>query len=161
MILVRSSRNTWTAGSSLCWGWMMPCCARTPAPSKRTSLFAMRGIVSGCAAESATMAVPCEGATPAAVSGGGTTPAPATGTTCRLPLPSRALLSAFSILLISQHLYEAHRGNGCRRSDRCHHNQGQRHELPAQTFQLCQTPKMGYDRYHRQLVRHSDRASGT
>src|SRR5882762_5192853 len=130
MILVRSSRNTWTAGSSLCWGWMMPRCARTPAPSRRTSFLAMRGIVSGCAAESATMAVLGEGNTPAAVSGGGT--APATGTTCRLPLPSRALLSAFSILLILQYLYEAHRGNGCRRSDRCHYNQGQRHDLPAQ-----------------------------
>src|SRR5256885_11168975 len=103
------------------------------------------------------MAVPGDGTTPAAGPDAGTTPA--TGTTCRLPLPSRALLSAFSIVLISQHLYEAHRGNGCRRTDGYNHDQGQRHELPAQTFQFRRTPKVGYDGYHRHLVRHSDRAS--
>src|SRR6267142_7228344 len=128
---------------------MMPLCARSLALSRRTSLFAMRGIVSGCAVDSATMAVPGEDVAPAA----------ATGTTCRLPLPSRALLSAFSILLISQHLYEAYRGSSCRRSDRRHHNQAQQHELPAQTSQLPRAPQVGYDRCDWQLVRHNDGAS--
>src|SRR5258706_5008906 len=148
-ILVRKSRNTWTAESSLCWGWIMPRCARSAALSKRTSFLAIRGMVSGCAPESATMAVPGEGIPPAV----------ATGTTCRLPLPSRALLSAFSILLISQHLYEAYRGSGCRRSDRRNHNQAQQQELPAQTSQLPRAPQVGYDRCDWQLVRHNDGAS--
>src|SRR5882762_4533433 len=151
MILVRKSRNTWTAESSLCWGWIMPRCARSAALSKRTSFLAIRGMVSGCAPESATMAVPGEGIPPAV----------ATGTTCRLPLPSRALLSAFSILLISQHLYEAYRGDGCRRGDRRHHNQAEKHDFPAQTFQLRRAPKVRDDRYYRHLVRHSYRASDT
>src|SRR6267378_6248756 len=47
MILVRSSRNTWTAGSSVCCGWMMPRSQSSSALSSLPSFSAMREMVSG------------------------------------------------------------------------------------------------------------------
>src|SRR6267378_7783318 len=151
MILVRSSRKTWTAGSSVCWGWMMPRSKRSSASSSLRSLPAMREMVSGFSICCPTRAV----------HGAALPSAAATGTTCRFPRSSPAFFSAFSILLMSQRSQQTHYGE-CRRKGNCGGNkQRQYHQFPTQTDEGLWAPKMRHDCRDRDLVSLRNRACHT
>src|SRR6266568_232672 len=142
MILVRSSRNTWTAGSSVCWGWMMPRFQSSSALSSLRSLSAMREMVSGFSICCPTRAVHDAGLPPAA----------AAATSCRFPRSSPALFSAFSILLMSQHSQQTHYGERRRKGKCGGNNQYQHHQFLTQTCQLPWAPQVRHDCRHRHLV---------
>src|SRR2546428_10719138 len=141
MILVRSSRNTWTAGS-VCWGWMMPRSQSSSALSSLRSFPAMREMVSG-----SSICCPRR-----AVHGAALPPAAAAGTTCRFPRSSPALFSAFSILLMSQHSQQTHYGERRRKGKCGGNNQRQHRQFLTQTCQLSWTPQVRHDCRHRHLV---------
>src|SRR2546421_1375543 len=142
LILVRNSRNTWTAGSLVCWGWMMPRTQSSSALSSLCSLSAMREMVSG-----GSICWPTR-----AVQGAVLPPAAAGATTCRFPLSSPALFSAFSILLMSQHSQKTRYGERRRQGERSRNNQRQYREFLTQTSQLPRTPQVRHDRRHRNFV---------
>src|SRR6266571_777511 len=142
MILVRSSRNTWTAGSSVCSGWMMPRSQSSSALSSLPSFPAMREVVSG-------YSICCPRR---AVQGAALPPAAAAGTSCRFPRSSPALFSAFSILLISQHSHQTPYGERRRKGKCGGDNQRQYRQFLAQPCQLPWTPQVRHDCRHRHLV---------
>src|SRR5262245_1194794 len=125
---------------------MMPRSSRSAAASMRTSFIAMRAMVSGCALRCVMTDVPA-----AAAAG-----APVRGTTIR-PV-SRALLSAFSILLISEYLHQTQRGQRRRRADRSEHDQREQHQLDPETFQLRGAPQVRHGHHDRRLVHGGDLA---
>src|SRR6267378_7370886 len=142
MILVRSSRNTWTAGSSVCWGWMMPRSQSWSALSSLCSFPAMREMVSG-----SSICCPKR-----AVQGAVLPPAAAAGTTWRFPRSSPAFFSAFSILLMSKHSQQTHDGER-RRKGKCDRNNQRKYpQFPTQTCQLPWAPQVRHDCRHRHLV---------
>src|SRR6266850_7282935 len=122
---------------------MMPRCDRSPGLSSRDSLTAMRAMVSGWPVRSATIAVPVTGVRAVPVFGTGTR---------KFPCSARALLSAFSILLISDYPRHAQHSNGCRESDCRHHGEHKHGELYSQAFQLPWGPQMGNHRRDWNLV---------
>src|SRR6266571_7100566 len=142
MILVRSSRNTWTAGSSLCWGWMMPRSRSSSTLSNLRSFSAMREMVS-------RTWVCCPSR---AVHGAVLPPAGAAGTTWRFPRSSPAFFSAFSILLMSKHSQQTHDGERRRKGKCGGNNQRQHHQFLTQTRPLPWTPQVRHDCRHRHLV---------
>src|SRR6267143_4557586 len=142
LILVRSSRNTWPAGSSVCWGWMMPRSQSSSALSNLRSFSAMREMVSGTWICCPTRAVHCAVLPPAA----------AAGTSCRFPRSSPALFRAFSILLMSKHSQQAHYGERRRKGECDRNNRRKYPQFPAQTCQLPWAPQVRHDCRHGHLV---------
>src|SRR5258706_385556 len=151
MILVRSSRNTWTTGSSVCWGWMMPCSRSASALSSLPSFPPMREMVSG-----SSICCPKR-----AVHGTILPPAAAAGTTCRFPRSSRALFSAFSILLMSQHSQKTHYGERRRKGKRGRNHKRQYRQFLTQTDEGLLAPKMRHDCRDRDAVSLRNRACHT
>src|SRR6266849_9754421 len=142
MILVRSSRNTWTAGSSVCWGWMMPRSQSSSALSSLCSFSAMLEMVSG-----SSICCPRRAVHDAVLP-----PAAAADTSCRFPRSSPALFSAFSILLMSKHSQQTHDGERRRKGKCGGNNQRQHRQFLTQTRQLPWTPQVRHDCRHRHLV---------
>src|SRR6266581_7028951 len=142
MILVRSSRNTWTAGSSVCWGWMMPRSQSSSALSSLPSFPPMREMVSGSSICCPKRAVHCAVLPPPA----------AAGTSCRFPLSSPAFFSAFSILLMSQHSQQTPYGERRRKGKCGRDNQRQNRQFLAQTDEGLWTPKVRHDCRDRDAV---------
>src|SRR2546429_3211655 len=122
---------------------MMPRTQSSSAPSSLCSLSAMREMVSGGSICWPTRAVQGAVLPPAAAAG---------ATTCRFPLSSPALFSAFSILLMSQHSQKTHYGERRRQGERSRNNQRQYREFLTQTCQLLRTPQVRHNRRHLHLV---------
>src|SRR5689334_17434986 len=112
----------------------------------RTSFIAIRGMVSGCPVRYMTTDVPVEGV-----------PASVRGTTCRPP--SRARLSAFSILLISQYLHQSQRGKRRGSTYGQYHDGPQKDELDSQALQFRRAPQVREHHHDRGLVGELDPAS--